>query len=102
MDNAFIFFQDKEVKKKVWGSRYISTLILLGKIYEDADNILGERFSDFIFNASEDVLMDTRYTQPAIFIYEVAAALGQSDFKPDCVAGHSFGRICRTCCFWDS
>ena len=26
-----LFFQDKEVKKKVWGSRYISTLILLGK-----------------------------------------------------------------------
>lgn len=61
------------------------------KIYEDADNILGERFSDFIFNASEDVLMDTRYTQPAIFIYEVVVALGQSDFKPDCVAGHSLG-----------
>ncbi len=87
----FFFFRTRKSKKKVWGSRYISTLILLGKIYEDADNILGERFSDFIFNASEDVLMDTRYTQPAIFIYEVAAALGQSDFKPDCVAGHSLG-----------
>ncbi len=35
--------------------------------------------------------MDTRYTQPAIFIYEVAAALSQDDVKPDCVAGHSLG-----------
>ena len=35
--------------------------------------------------------MDTRYTQPAIFIYEVAAALAQDDVKPDCVAGHSLG-----------
>ena len=46
-------------------------------IFEQANDILGERFSDFIFNASEDVLMDTRYTQPAIFIYQVAAALGR-------------------------
>jgi [acyl-carrier-protein] S-malonyltransferase len=37
------------------------------------------------------MLMDTRYTQPAIFIYEVAAALSQDDVRPDCVAGHSLG-----------
>lgn len=60
-------------------------------IFEQANDILGERFSDFLFNASEDVLMDTRYTQPAIFIYQVAAALGQESIIPDCTAGHSLG-----------
>lgn len=60
-------------------------------IFEQANDILGERFSDFLFGATEDVLMDTRYTQPAIFIYEVAVALAQDDVKPDCVAGHSLG-----------
>lgn len=60
-------------------------------IFEQANDILGERFSDFLFNASEDVLMDTRYTQPAIFIYQVAAALGQDSIIPDCTAGHSLG-----------
>lgn len=60
-------------------------------IFEQANDILGERFSDFLFSASEDVLMDTRYTQPAIFIYEVALALGQNEINPDCVAGHSLG-----------
>ena len=35
--------------------------------------------------------MDTRYTQPAIFIYQVAAALGQDTVIPDCTAGHSLG-----------
>ena len=60
-------------------------------IFEQANDILGERFSDTLFNASEELLMDTRYTQPAIFIYEVALAMGQSDIKPDCVAGHSLG-----------
>lgn len=60
-------------------------------IFEQANDILGERFSDFLFNASEDELMDTRYTQPAIFIYQVAAALGQESVVPDCTAGHSLG-----------
>lgn len=60
-------------------------------IFEQADDILGERFSDFLFEASEDVLMDTRYTQPAIFIYQVAAAMGQDAVLADCTAGHSLG-----------
>ena len=61
------------------------------EIFEQANDILGERFSDTLFSASEDLLMDTRYTQPAIFIYEVALAMGQDEVKPDCVAGHSLG-----------
>ena len=60
-------------------------------IFEQANDLLGERFSDTLFSASEELLMDTRYTQPAIFIYEVAAAMSQEDVKPDCVAGHSLG-----------
>lgn len=60
-------------------------------IFEQANEILGERFSDFLFNASEDILMDTRYTQPAIFIYQVAAALSQDAILADCTAGHSLG-----------
>lgn len=61
------------------------------EIFERANDILDERFSDFLFNATEDDLMDTRYTQPAIFIYQVAAALGQESVTPDCTAGHSLG-----------
>ncbi len=60
-------------------------------IFEQANEILGERFSDTLFSASEELLMDTRYTQPAIFIYECALAMGQDEIKPDCVAGHSLG-----------
>lgn len=61
------------------------------EFFEQANDILGDRFSDTLFSASEDLLMDTRYTQPAIFIYEVALAMGQEELKPDCVAGHSLG-----------
>lgn len=61
------------------------------EIFEQANDILGERFSDTLFTASEDLLMDTRYTQMGIFIYECALALGQDEVKADCVAGHSLG-----------
>jgi [acyl-carrier-protein] S-malonyltransferase len=60
-------------------------------IFEQANDILGERFSDFLFEATEDVLMDTRYTQMGVFLYEVALAQSQDDIQPDCVAGHSLG-----------
>ena len=60
-------------------------------IFEQANEILGERFTDTLFNASEDLLMDTRYTQMGIFLYECALAMGQDEVKPDCVAGHSLG-----------
>ena len=60
-------------------------------IFEKANEILGERFSDTLFTATELFLMDTRYTQPAIFIYEVALAMAQDEVTPDCVAGHSLG-----------
>ena len=60
-------------------------------IFEQANDILGERFTDTLFTASEDLLMDTRYTQMGIFIYECALALGQDEIKVDCVAGHSLG-----------
>ena len=60
-------------------------------IFEQANEILGERFTDTLFTASEDLLMDTRYTQMGIFVYECALAMGQDEVKPDCVAGHSLG-----------
>lgn len=60
-------------------------------IFEQANDVLGERFTDTLFTASEDLLMDTRYTQMSVFIYECALAMGQDDLKPDCVAGHSLG-----------
>lgn len=61
------------------------------EIFEKANEILGDRFSDFLFSADETELMDTRNTQMGIFLYEVAAAFAQQEVIPDCVAGHSLG-----------
>lgn len=87
---AFIF-PGQGCQKEGMGKDLYENFPKARAIFEQANDILGERFSDTLFNASEELLMDTRYTQPAIFIYEVALAMGQSDIKPDCVAGHSLG-----------
>ena len=60
-------------------------------IFEQANDILGERFTDTLFAASEELLMDTRYTQMGVFLYECALVMGQDEVMPDCVAGHSLG-----------
>ena len=90
MSKAFIF-SGQSSQKLGMGKDLYDKCPKARAIFEQANDILGERFSDFLFNASEDILMDTRYTQPAIFVYQVAAALGQDAVLADCTAGHSLG-----------
>ncbi|MDZ4751295.1 MAG: ACP S-malonyltransferase [Flavobacteriales bacterium] len=67
----------------------------LGKeLLEQANEILGFRITDVMFEGSEEELKQTRITQPAIFIHSVVLAkcLGSS-FTPQMVAGHSLGEF---------
>lgn len=61
---------------------------------EKANEILGFRITDLMFNGTEEDLRQTKVTQPAIFLHSVALAksLGE-DFRPDMVAGHSLGEF---------
>lgn len=90
MSRAFIF-PGQGSQKEGMGKDLYEKFPKAKIVFEQANEILGERFSDFLFTANEEVLMDTRNTQMGIFIYEVAAALGQDDVMPDCTAGHSLG-----------
>lgn len=64
------------------------------ELFEKANEILGFRITDLMFNGTEDDLKQTKVTQPAIFLHSVLLAKSLGDeFKPDMVAGHSLGEF---------
>lgn len=64
------------------------------ELFEQANDILGFRITDIMFNGPDEDLKRTDVTQPAIFIHSVIAAKELGDeFKPDMVAGHSLGEF---------
>ena len=67
---------------------------LAKEYFEKANDILGFRITDLMFNGTDEDLKQTKVTQPAIFLHSVIKAftLGES-FKPDMVAGHSLGEF---------
>jgi len=67
---------------------------ILNELFKSAEEILGFDISKVMFDGSKDELMQTKVTQPAIFIHSMAIlkVMGES-FKPDQVAGHSLGEF---------
>lgn len=64
------------------------------ELFEKANEILGFRITDLMFNGTEEDLKQTKVTQPAIFLHSVLLAKSLGDeFKPDMVAGHSLGEF---------
>ena len=64
------------------------------EMFEKANEILGFRITDLMFNGTEEDLRQTKVTQPAIFLHSVILAKSLGDeFKPDMVAGHSLGEF---------
>ena len=66
----------------------------LKSLFERANEILGFRITDLMFDGTDEDLRQTKVTQPAIFLHSVimAKALGD-EFKPDMTAGHSLGEF---------
>jgi len=64
------------------------------ELFEQANEILGFRITDIMFEGTAEQLKQTNVTQPAIFLHSVilAKVLGDS-FQPEMVAGHSLGEI---------
>ncbi|MEQ9261707.1 MAG: ACP S-malonyltransferase [Owenweeksia sp.] len=61
--------------------------------FEQANDILGFRITDIMFEGSAEDLKQTKVTQPAVFLHSVILAKTLTNFKPDMVAGHSLGEF---------
>ncbi len=67
---------------------------LAKELFEKANDILGFRITDIMFEGTADELKQTKVTQPAVFLHSVISALCLGDeFKPAMVAGHSLGEF---------
>lgn len=63
------------------------------ELFEQANDILGFRITDIMFNGEAEDLKQTNVTQPAVFLHSIILAKSLSGFKPNMVAGHSLGEF---------
>ncbi len=92
MKTAYVFpgqgSQFPGMAKELYESSEIARDLL-----DRANDILGFRITDIMFNGTADELKQTDITQPAVFLHSVVIAKCLPDFKPDMVAGHSLGEF---------
>nr|WP_315219414.1 ACP S-malonyltransferase [uncultured Flavobacterium sp.] len=76
------------------GKDLYETSALAKELFEKANEILGFRITDIMFEGTAEELKETKVTQPAVFLHSVilAKTLG-ANFKPEMVAGHSLGEF---------
>lgn len=63
------------------------------ELFDKANELLGFRITDIMFDGTDEDLKQTKVTQPAVFLHSVVTAMCIDDFKPDMVAGHSLGEF---------
>ena len=67
---------------------------LAKELFEKANDILGYRITDIMFEGTDEDLRQTKVTQPAVFLHSVISALCLGDkFQPEMTAGHSLGEF---------
>lgn len=75
------------------GKVYYDNSSFSKKIFEQANELLGFRLSDVMFNGTEEDLKQTKITQPAIFLHSIIAFKSVEGSRPEMVAGHSLGEF---------
>ncbi|MEN6618295.1 MAG: ACP S-malonyltransferase [Rikenellaceae bacterium] len=75
------------------GKELYQSFPMAKEMFEHANDILGFRITDIMFNGSEEELKQTKVTQPAIFIHSVILSVCHHDFTPSMIAGHSLGEF---------
>ncbi len=75
------------------GKDHYNNSVFAKKLFEQANELLGFRISDIMFNGSEEDLKQTNVTQPAVFLHSIMAFKSIDSARPDMVAGHSLGEF---------
>lgn len=76
------------------GKDLYETNALAKKYFDRADEILGFKITEIMFNGTDEQLKETKVTQPSVFLHSVIQALCLGDsFNPAMVAGHSLGEF---------
>lgn len=63
------------------------------ELFERANDLLGFKITEIMFDGTADELKQTKVTQPAVFLHATIAALSADNVHPDMVAGHSLGEF---------
>jgi [acyl-carrier-protein] S-malonyltransferase len=92
MKHAFVF-PGQGSQHTGMGKAHYESSAFAKKLFEQANEILGFRISDIMFNGTEDDLRETKVTQPAVFLHSIIAFKSIGEVKPDMVAGHSLGEF---------
>ena len=75
------------------GKDHYNNSVFAKKLIEQANDLLGFRISDVMFNGTDEDLKQTNVTQPAVFLHSVIAYKSIDAVKPEMVAGHSLGEF---------
>jgi [acyl-carrier-protein] S-malonyltransferase len=75
------------------GKEHYDNSAFAKKLFEQANDTLGFRISDVMFNGTEADLKQTDVTQPAVFLHSIIAYRSIENASPDMVAGHSLGEF---------
>jgi [acyl-carrier-protein] S-malonyltransferase len=75
------------------GKELYENSALAKELFEKANEILGFRITDIMFEGTTEELKETKVTQPAVFLHSVILAKTLANFHPEMVAGHSLGEF---------
>ncbi|HEX7904074.1 MAG TPA: ACP S-malonyltransferase [Chitinophagaceae bacterium] len=92
MKHAFVF-PGQGSQFPGMGKEHYQNSAFAKRLFEQANEVLGFRMSDIMFNGSEEDLRQTNVTQPAVFLHSVIAYRSIEQTSPDMVAGHSLGEF---------